>query len=152
MTRRDQVRADRQARRDAPDILPPEITLEPLPRTPPKGKDARAWFVLCNGGPRDAERSIDHEYRGRLCGACSEPLDKQGHERKVVDVVEGDEVVGKERVWVCRVRRLVDETAAMLDSHERKVIRTFVPSDDVNQRTKENNLRFTPIRLIKARA
>lgn len=96
----------------------------------------------------------------RFCPHCGRPKTKEHHDRSPKP--DHFAIDGKpRRSWICRLRRLADQTAPILrdardgapiQSAERKVLRTFVPDASVKQRTRENNLRLVPIELIKLRS
>lgn len=89
----------------------------------------------------------------RHCKQCGRPLTTDHHDvdgkRPIPDRKHGFRMV---RAWACRVRRLADHTALDLETGERKVSATYVPNDDMKQRTKENNLRFVPTAILEARS
>lgn len=98
----------------------------------------------------------------RFCPHCGRPKTPEFHDRSEAPdhfPVDGNRPGARaRRSWVCRVRRLVDQTAGILGTDERKVVRTFVPSADnpehQQRRTKgakANNLRTVPEALLKLR-
>jgi len=92
----------------------------------------------------------------RYCPHCGrDKHDPQHHERERIAMTPTPGPFGFRRGWVCRVRRLVDQTAPDLKTGERKVTRTYVPGPEVTTRLTKgadaNNLRSVPVALLKLR-
>lgn len=129
----------------------------PFARTPPKDADAKRWWALTNGAPRDAEEP--ESSRGRRCAACGRVLDREEHEYVgQVSVEDRRGRIRKHRQWRCRVRLLAQQTAPILrnardgapiDTSERRVVHTFAP--DSPQRTAENQTAFVPLAILQVR-
>ena len=99
----------------------------------------------------------------RFCTRCGSPLteDREGPDGEKIEgghdrgepIPYEDPITGhvrKRRPWLCRVRKVAHHFATDLRTGERTVSATYVP--DSMQRTRKNDARYVPIRLLKLRA
>lgn len=77
----------------------------------------------------------------RYCPRCGRPKDTDHHDFRPENIVDR---------WACRVRAVAHTFANDLKTGKRKVVTTYVPDD--MQRTNQNDARYVPLEIIKARA